>query len=467
MSEHFDAIIIGAGIAGETCARRLNAAGMRVAVVERDHVGGECAYWGRIPSKTLFGPANEVWRAQQIAGVHSPSLGRAPEMVSTKHPLSTRDDQVEAEALGQSGITLLRGDARILGGGRVQISERLVHSPHIVIAAGAAPRVPEIPGLAEAEYWTNREALRYQAIPQHVLLLGGEAQTIELAQMFRLYGSQVTLIAQGRRLMSNEDPEIGEQIAGHLQHMGVRVVLGQDVVRVARDGEGEYVATLSNDENLPAQSVVVAGRRAARTEWLNGAIPGLEVTDRGVHIDEYCRAAEGIWAIGDVTGTLLLSHLAQYQAHLAADDILRYPHPANYLSVPRLYFTEPQIAATGLTLAEAAARHIEISSVTVDLRWMDSTTSSIAPVAPPHLVPDSYSGKLSLSIDTSERVLVGSWVVAPDAAEWIHLAVLAIGARVPLAALYDTLEQFPGFSEPYRVALEQLNRRLPRSASGW
>jgi dihydrolipoamide dehydrogenase len=290
-------------------------------------------------------------------------------------------------------------------------------------------------------------------------LLGGEGQAIELAQMFRLYGSQVTLIAKSSRLMIHEDQEIGELIAGHLQHMGVRVVLGREVVRVARDGEAEYVVSLSNLERLPAQSMVVAGRRVANIGWLSGAIPGLEVSDRGVRVDEYCRAAEGVWAIGDVTGILPLSHMAQYQAHLAADDILGYPHPASYPSVPRLYFTEPQIAATGLTTAQAQARHIQISSVTVDLKWMGNSSSSVTPVASSHLVPDSHAGKLSLSMDTRERVLVGSWAVAPDAAEWIHLAVLAIGARVPLPLLYDTLEQFPGFSEPYRAALEQLTRR--------
>jgi dihydrolipoamide dehydrogenase len=365
---------------------------------------------------------------------------------------------LEAEALGQSGVTLVRGDARVLEAGQVQVEERLIRTHRIVIATGSAPRIPDIPGLAEAEYWTNREALRYQAIPQHVLLLGGEGQAIELAQMFRLYGSQVTVVAPDGRLMSNEDQEIGDLIAGHLQHMGVRVVLGREVVRVARGGEAEYVVSLSDLERLPAQSLVVAGRRGARLDWLSRTIPGLEVSDRGVHIDEYCRAADGIWAIGDVTGILPLSFMAQYQAHLAADDILGSPHPANYSSVPRLYFTEPQIAATGLTTAQAQARRMQITSVTVDLKWMGTSTSSIAPVAPSHLLPDSHSGKLSLSMDARERVLVGSWAVAPDAAEWIHLAVLAIGARVPLAVLYDTLEQFPGFSEPYRVALEQLNR---------
>jgi dihydrolipoamide dehydrogenase len=233
-------------------------------------------------------------------------------------------------------------------------------------------------------------------------------------------------------------------------------------VRVARGGQAEYVATLANGENVLAQSLVVAGGRAARTDWLSGAIPGLEATDRGVRVDEYCRAAEGVWAIGDVTGTLPLSHLARYQAHLAADDILGHPHPAGYASVPRLYFTEPQIAATGLTQAEATARHLEISTVTVELEWMNSTTSGIASATSPHLVPDSQPGKLSLSVDMRERVLVGSWAVAPDANEWIHLAVLAIGARLPLPVLYDTLEQFPGFSEPFRVALEQVMQSLAR-----
>ncbi|MGO8946104.1 MAG: dihydrolipoyl dehydrogenase family protein [Ktedonobacterales bacterium] len=455
MDERFDAVIIGAGIAGETCARRLNAGGLRVAIVERDDVGGECAFWGRIPSQTLLGPASTLWRAQQIAGIHFPGDGQAPDPRRSQSPVSTPDDRLEVEALGEAGMALIRGDARIVEPGRIRVGERVIEATCIVIATGSTPRIPRVPGLADVDFWTNREAFRYQSIPQQVLLLGGEPQSVELAQMFRMYGAQVTLLTADRHLILQEDPEIGSQMASHLQRTGVRVVLGQEPVEVARDAEGEYIATLANQTAIRAQALVVADSRRPRTEVLEAAAIGVRVGDNGILIDGQCRAAEGIWAIGDVTGVLPLSHLAQYQAHLAADDILGHPHPARYLSVPRLYFTDPQIAATGLTIEQADEQQIELTSAILDL---EPPASSL----PAHSATDAPA-KLALYADRRSGVLAGAWVMGPDAADWIKLAVLGISAAMPLTVLYDTVEQYPAFGEPYRMAFEQLISQLASS----
>ena len=458
----FDAVVIGAGIAGETCARRLRVAGMRVALVERDRVGGECAFWARIPAQTLFGPANEVWRAQQIAGINSPALAGPGEHVTGQHwmghlLLPERNDSLEAETLQETGIDLIRGDARVLEAGRIRIGDRVLQTPHLVIATGSQPHPPKVSGLAEAGYWSNREALSFQALPQHVLVVGGEAQAIELAQMFRLYGAEVTLVTHANRLIAHEDAGVGDQMKERLRRRGIRVLLGRALCQVSRDPDGNYAVTLAPDATIHAQALVMAGSRLARTDVVaESSRSGLQVTDQGIQVDQHCRAAERIWAIGDVTGMVPLSHFASYQAQVAADDILGRPHPARYPSVPRFYFTEPPVAATGLTLEQTQKKGLAISSVAVDLKASDPNL--------PARALEEY-GRLVLHADRRRGVLVGAWAMAPDAGEWIQQAVLAISAEVPLGVLHDSVEQYPSFTEPYRLALAQLITHLDTGSS--
>jgi pyruvate/2-oxoglutarate dehydrogenase complex dihydrolipoamide dehydrogenase (E3) component len=449
MSEQFDAVVIGAGIAGETCARRLTDAGMRVGLVEREKIGGECAYWAHFPSKTVFGPTPAKRHVEQLANVDSLAPGEAEDLVLGDSLRSTQDEEVEAEALQHAGITIIRGDARLLGSGQIRVGDRLLQTPHCIIATGSTPRVPQIAGLAKVTYWTSREALSYKALPQRVVVMGGEAQAIELAETLRHSSAEVTLITKANRLMSHEDSDIGKHMAEHLYHYGVRVLLGSALRQVTDNGNGDYIITLDNEEIIHTQALVLAGSRTPRVEVLTDTSGSVQVSEQGIVVDEQCRAGPGIWAIGDVTGVLPLSHLAQYQAHLAADDILGHAHPARYLSVPRLYLTEPQIAATGLTLEQMKEQHIDISSVMVELN---------SSVSHPSARLSQERGILTLHADRQRGVLVGAWVIAPDAGEWIHLAVLAISASVPVRILHDTLEQLPGLSEPYRVALDQLIR---------
>lgn len=457
MSEQFDAVVIGAGIAGETCAQRLRDAGRSVALVERDLIGGECAYWASIPSKTLFGPANLLWRAQQIAGIHSPAVGGPHGTIPRDALLPALDDAAQMDALQRTGIVVIRGNARVLSAGRIEVAGRLLETEHLVLATGSAPRIPDIAGLAASGYWTNREATAFKALPQSVLVLGGESQAIELAQMFRLFGADVTLITKAARLIAHEDAEAAALITRYLYQSGIRVLVDHSLTEVARDDEGAYVALLDTGERIVVQALVVAGSRMPRTMALGDGGDEARVTERGIQVDERCRAAEGIWAIGDVTGVLPLSHIALYQAHIAADDILGQTHPAQYLSVPRIYFTEPQIAATGLTLAGIQERQRPVSSVTVALG------GSVPRALGLH---KDLQGQLTLHADRERGVLVGAWAVAPDASEWIQLAALAIRAAIPLAIFHDTLEQFPAFNEPCRVALEYLMRASTGPQSG-
>jgi len=463
MSERFDAIVIGAGISGETCARRLAHAGMRVALVERERIGGECAYWASIPCAPLLGPANPLWRAQQLAGVASPALGWPRSLLSREAILTyLQEDAAQINTMTtRTGDTFILGEARLAGPGRVDVGPLHLEAAHIVIATGGAPRIPAIPGLAAMGYWTPREATTATAVPPSVVVLGGEAQAVELGQMFRLCGAEVTLITQRSGLIDHEDPEIGQLLVQHLQEHGSRVLLGRAVVRAERGADGADETcqlVLADGARVRARQVIVATGRVPRTEGLGLERAGVRVGPRGVLVDDSCQAAEGVWAVGDVTGVAPLSHLAQYQARVAADAILGWAHPADYVAVPRVLFTDPQVAATGLTCAQLRAQGVDALSVTVDLAGPRRQHGQLRH-APPVASTPSYQPpgeRLTLQADRTRGILVGAWAVAPEAGEWIYLAALAIRAAIPLAVVRDMLEQFPAFGDVYLSAIDQL-----------
>jgi dihydrolipoamide dehydrogenase len=437
MSERYDAIVIGAGLSGQACARRLRAGGAQVALVERASIGGETRLWASMPREGIFGSDTQLQRArmlpsQRLTDFHdglSPSLG----------------DALQQEHLTGEGITILRGIASITDVGHVRVEGRMLETEHIVIAAGTKPRIPEIKGLAQAGFWTSREALSFRSVPASIVVLGDGAEAIELAQMFRLYSSEVTLIAQGHRLVLYEDPAAACLLAQHLHDSCVRLVLGRDVRGIARETDGRRVVTLDDGSHVHGQVLLLAGERTTYITGLGLEHTAVRVGARGILVDEYCRAAEGIWAIGDITGGGSFVHIAQYQACIAADDILGHSHAAYYSSVPRIAFTEPQLAATGLTLAKAREEGRDINSLTVDLD---------AKLRPRVSDKKGVHGELTLHVDRRRETVVGAWAVGPDAGEWIELAVLAIRAAIPIAVLHDTLKQVPKFSEIYHLALD-------------
>lgn len=451
MSTHCDVIIIGAGTAGEACALRLTQGGKRVTLVEQDLIGGETAYWAAIPSTTLLGPANLRWRQQQAAGLPSAAPGW-PSVVATQVAQQGRqDDPSRAAALRQAGITFVRGRARILGPGRVDAGFDVLMADDIVIATGSEPRIPTLPGLLKSGYWTNREATTASSQPESVIIVGGGAQAVELAEMFRLYGTEVTVLNRSDRLLRHEDAEVGELVEQHLRQKGIRVVQGGHAEHVARSADGSYTVTLAGGMRVHGQRLVIATGRQPRTEDLGLESVGAHVGERGVTVDAHCRAAEGVWAAGDVTGIARYTHVALYQARIVADALLGHPHPAYYTSVPRVLFIDPQVAATGLTLAETSDRELDVESITVALSTRPDHAAATGGL---------MRGALTLCADRTRKVLVGAWAVAPDASEWIHLAVLAVRAAIPLPVLRDTVEQFPMFSDPYIRALDQLEAKV-------
>jgi dihydrolipoamide dehydrogenase len=449
--EQYDAIVIGAGISGETCAHRLRIGGMRVALIERDSIGGECAYWAAIPTALLLGPANARWRAQALSGIASPAIASPRSLTTSEILFSSLDEEAQIDAIEKEGGFFIRGDVSFIGRGQVAVSGRTLQAPRIVIATGSDPSIPQIPGLLDSGFWTTREATTVEAIPQSVIILGGEGQAIEIGQMFRLYGANVSIITHRNHLLADEDPAIGELLAQRLTRQGIRIEMSRNVERFGRDEDHACVATLDDTTEVHAQALVVATRRHPRTDGLNLERVGIHPDASGIKIDETCRAAEGIWAIGAVTGIAHMSHMAQYQGRVVADDMLGQPHPAHYLSVPRVYYTDPQIAATGLTTAQAHEKHPEeIVSVAVDLREKrTSPTSSTSALQPER-------GRLALIADATRQTLVGAWAAATEASEWIEPAVLAIRSEIPLVVLRDTLEQFPPSGEAYISAVDQL-----------
>lgn len=452
MTRHFDAIIIGAGISGETCAHRLREGGMRIALVEAEHIGGECAYWASIPTMSLLGPANARWRAGALAGIASPAIASPRSLTPSEILFSALDESAQISAIEKEGGTYIRGSARFAQHDQIEVdvdgAVEQLQAPHIVVATGSVPAIPHIPGLSDIGYWTTREATTAAAIPQQLTILGGEGQAIEIAQMFRLYGADVTLVTRRQHLLVAEDPAVGKLLARGLHRQGIRVVTGHRVLHVGRDADHPCVLRLDDDTEIHTQRLVVATSRRPRIHGLRHAKAGVRYRDAGITINETCQAAEGIWAIGAVTGIGQLSHMAQYQARLAADDILGWPHAAHYTSVPRILYTDPQVAVTGRTTAQMTGEEAaHVTSVTVELN-----EKKVYPTT----TQQPESGRLTLYADIDRGTLVGAWAIATEASEWIQLAAYAIRSGISLDVLQDMLEQFPPFGEIYLSAIDQL-----------
>ncbi len=431
MSEQFDVIVIGAGPGGEVAADRLYRGGMRVAVIERELIGGECAYWACIPSKTLIRPTTAVAEAGHVAGVITPAITWEQVAAYRDEIIRHLDDSRQVQSYADQGITFIRGEAHLTGPGRVEVAGRALEAPYVI----------------EAGYWTNREATTFEQVPKSIVILGGSAQGIELGQMLRRYGAEVTIVQHAAHLLDREEPEVGDLLAEQLRAEGVKLHLGRAAIRVVRATDGARVVHLDDGTVARGQELLVATGRTPRTGGLNLEAVGATVTRRGIQVDDSCRAAPGLWAIGDVTGVALFTHVAKYQARIAADDILGRRHPVNYAAVPRVVFSDPEVGATGLTSAQARERGLDVTTATVDL---------YEAIARPVTYGKGIGGRLGLLADRKLGILLGAWAVGPEAGEWIHLAVLAIRAATPIPVLRDVIEQFPTFSEAYLSGLEML-----------
>ena len=351
-----------------------------------------------------------------------------------------RDDSWHVGWLEEQRAELVRGDARVLEPGVVGVGERRLEFDDVVVATGSSPALPPLEGLDDVEYWTNREAIWASAVPKSLVVLGGGAVGVELAQFFRRMGSEVTLVEHNEHLLARLDADAGELLAERFGEDGIRVLVGTKAASVEASSGGVSV-TLESGETLEAERLLVATGRRPDVADLGLELLGVEVTRRGVTVDDHMRAADGVWAIGDSAGIGLLTHLGKYQARVAAANVAGQDVRADYRAIPAAVFTDPQVASVG-----------EMEGENVVCARYDIVGGRLSTYERP-----KRPGFVKLAADRERGVLVGAIAVGPEAGEWLGQLTLAVRAEMPIDVLLDTIQPYPTFSESIFSALVELD----------
>jgi pyruvate/2-oxoglutarate dehydrogenase complex dihydrolipoamide dehydrogenase (E3) component len=441
-----DVVILGGGPAGEAVVRRLDGAGLRVALVERELVGGECAYWACVPSKTLLRAAEARAATRRVRGLTEPQANWGQIAAYRDQMISDLDDTEKATKMEAAGATLIRGTGRIAGPGRITVEDRTIEAGHIVIATGTVPVVPTIQGLDRVEVWGTRDVYTMVTPPEDAIVLGGGPVGIETAQMLHGHGTRVTVVQEDSRLLPREDPAVSAELARRLTEDGIELYLGATAKRVEDIDEGVRLL-LADGKYVESRRLVAAVGRRPRVDDIGLETIGLVPSENGgIEVDARCCATTGVWAVGDATAVMPFTHVAHYQGEIAADDILGRPRQADYRAIPRVVFSDPEVAAVGLTPEQAREQGlaIEIGTVSVETLARTGTYGS------------GYHGFMTVVADRDQGVLVGAFAVGPLASEWIGATVIAIKARIPVATLRDTPMQFPTFGEALSYAIDDL-----------
>ena len=446
-----DVVVIGMGPGGEDAAGRLAEAGLDVVGVDRELVGGECPYWGCIPSKMMIRAADLLAEGRRVRGMAGDATVR-PDWAPVAQRIRDEatddwDDRVAVERFEGKGGRFLRGDGHIVGPGRVAVGDQVVEARRgIVVATGTHSAIPSIPGLGRVPYWTNREAIEAKELPSSLLVLGGGAVGAELAQVFARFGVEVTVVEALERLVPGDEPEVGDLLAGVFGREGIAVHTAASVTEVRRDGARVTIELADGTTLAAAQILVATGRRADLAAAGLGAV-GVDESQPWVPVDDHLRVTDGVWAVGDITGRGAFTHVAMYQSPIAVADILGQDHaPADYRAVPRVTFTDPEIGTVGLTEAQARANGVDVRV----------GATRVPQTARGWIHKAGNDGFIKLVEDAGRGVLVGATAMGPTGGEILGLLTLAVHAEVPTDQLRQMIYAYPTFHRGVEDALRAL-----------
>ena len=462
----YDLIVLGAGPVGENVADYAARRGVRVAIVESELVGGECSYWACMPSKALLRSAHALHAAQRLPGSREAvtgTLDAAAVLARRTSFTSAWQDDDQVAWLDSAGIALIRGRGRLVGPHQVSIGERVYTATAVAIATGSVPVLPPIPGLSEAGAWGTREATSADHVPTSLAVLGGGVAGTELAFAFASLGSRVTLLSRGP-LLEREEPFVGETLAAAAVSQGIEVRTGVGFTRVDRDADGTVHILLADGTGVTAAEVLVSTGRRPNVDELGLDVVGIG-GERALEVDEtmLVSGTDWLYAVGDVNGRALLTHQGKYQARAAGEAIAArlkgapvdggpwglHAATADHIAVPRVVFTDPEVASVGLTEAQAREHGLRIRAVQYEIGWVSGAK----------LHADDYSGTAKLVVDEERSVIVGATFVGQDVAELLHAATIAIVGEVPIERLWHAVPAYPTISEIWLRLLETYGRR--------
>ncbi|WP_149256937.1 NAD(P)/FAD-dependent oxidoreductase [Actinomadura sp. K4S16] len=453
MSEKADVVVVGLGPGGEYAAGALAEAGLDVLGMEAELVGGECPYWGCVPSKTMIRAGNvlaEAGRVARLAGEAKvvPDWGKVAGRVRSE-ATGGWNDQPAADRLADKGVRLVRERGRLAGARRVTTGDRTFEAARgVVLATGSHPRIPPIPGLETTPYWTNRDAIAAEEVPASMLVLGGGAIGVELAQVFARFGCTVTVLEGQERLLAQEEPESGDLAAKALRADGVIVRTRTRAVQIEYDGTTFEALLEGGLEPIRAERLLVATGRVTDLAALAVDTVGIDPAARAVRTDGQLRAGEGLWAVGDITGHGAFTHVSMYQAQIAVRDILGTPGPdADYRALPRVTFTDPEIGAVGLTERQARDRGLRVRTGSVP----------IASSARGMIHGPGNGGFVKLVEDADRGVLVGATSAGPTGGEVLYGLNVAVHNEVPTDRLKHMIYTYPTFHRAVEEALDALH----------
>ncbi len=446
-----DVVVLGMGPGGEDAAERLASAGLSVAGVEARLVGGECPYWGCVPSKMMIRAANLLAEGRRIPGL----AGRSqihPDWAPVAHRIREEatdnwDDKVAVDRFTGKGGTLFRGHGTITGPGEVTVGGDVLRARRaIIINTGTHPFVPPIEGLARTPYWTNREAIEVTAVPGSLVVLGGGPIGTELAQVFARFGARVTVIEESGRLLPPEEPEAGALLAEVFGREGIEVRTGTTAQAVRHDAAA-FILALSDGTEVTGDALLVATGRRTDLPGIGAGVVGVDESAHAIPVDDHLRVAPGVWAVGDITGHGAFTHMSMYQADIVVHDILgEEVSPAEYHAVPRVTFTDPEIGSVGLSEAQARERGLDVRTSCYPVP--KSTRGWIH-----HAGNDGF---IKLVAEAGQGILVGASSAGPTGGEVLSMLTLAVHARVPVRRLREMIYAYPTFHRTIEAALQEL-----------